>query len=314
MDVLDEVSGVQSVVVTTPDGKKRREIKRLPRTPQEQALYEQGEQLMGRAIQNIQDLYQYDPNSVISFAPIIDTFAEVNEERARGLAQIANLGNIQADIQAFREMRRSIDDDMFARQNRQMEENLAHRGWSRSTAGQEARAFAAYNENLYRKESENDALKYGEALAEQRLNRNTKAFALDETGRQARLGAAQNEYALRREQRDELERKRQTAIGENMNLLRVGSGITGQDLSKALGSKAPEIANQTFQMQSTDALNRYTAGVNAQNAAYDRARYAYDNRPPSFMDMALDVGGTVGGAILTAAPNTLAGRIGQRIY
>lgn len=314
MDVIDEITGVQSITVTGPDGKKRRKIERLPRTPQEQEIFALGEDLMKRSINNIKELYQYDPNSVISFEPLLRTFADLNEERVNALGQVANIGNIQQDIQAFRDMQSSLDDDMFMRQNRAMEENLGRKGLSDSYAGQEARAFAARNQDLTRRQSEFLANQYGEELASKRLDRNARAFALDEMGRAGKLQAAQTEFDLRKDQQAEIEKRRQTAIGENMNLLKVGSGITGQDLNKSLASQAPQLANDTFSRQNADSLARYTAGVNARNAAYDRELNAYNSRPPSFTDFALSAGGAIGGAMLTGAPNTLAGRLGTKIF
>lgn len=314
MDVIDEITGTQSITVIGPDGKKRRKIERLPRTPEEQERFAFGEELIKKSINNINDLYQYNPENVINFEPLLRTFADLNDERVNALGQVANIGNIREDIQAFRDMQTALDDDMFMRQNRAMEENLGRQGLSNSYAGQEARAFAARNENLYRKQSEFNANQYGEDLASKRLGRNAQAFALDETGRAGRLASAQAEFQLRKDQQAEIENKRQTAIGENMNLLKVGSGITGQDLSKALATQAPQIANDTFSRQNADSLQRYTAGVNAQNAAYDRQRHAYDNRPPSFMDLALQGGGAIGGAMLTGSPESLGGRLGSRIF
>lgn len=314
MDVIDEITGVQSITVIGPDGKKRRKIERLPRTPEEQQMFAMGEELMKKSINNLKDLYQYNPDSVIDFEPLLRTFSSLNDERVNALGQIANIGNIREDIQAFREMQTALDDDIFMRQNRAMEENLGRKGLSDSYAGQEARAFAERNQNLTRKQSEFNANLYGEDLAAKRLDRNAKAFALDETGRAGRLQAAQAEYGLRKDQQADIERKRQTAIGENMNLLKVGSGITGQDLTKAMASQAPQIANDTFSRQNADSLQRYTAGVNAQNAAYDRQRFAYDNRPPSFLDLALQGGGAIGGAMLTGSPESLGGRLGSKVF
>lgn len=314
MDFFDEISGVQSITVVGPNGKKQRRTQRMPRTPEEEQLFKLGEDLTKKSIDNLISLYQYNPENVINFEPLLRTFANLNDERAAALGQVANIGNIREDIQAFRDMQTSLDDDMFMRQNRAMEENLGRKGLSDSYAGQEARAFAGRNENLYRKQSEFNANLYGEELAKKRLDRNAEAFALDETGRAGRLTAAQAEFQLRKDQQAEIENKRQTAIGENMNLLKVGSGITGQDLNKALASNAPQLANQTFQMQNADSLQRYTAGVTAQNAAYDRQRHAYDNRPPSFMDLALQGGGAIGGAMLTGAPGSLGNRLGSKIF
>lgn len=314
MDFFDEISGVQSITVIGPNGKKQRRTQRMPRTPEEEQLFKTGEDLTKRSIDNLISLYQYNPENVISFEPLLRTFASLDDERANALAQVANIGNIQQDIQSFRDMQTALDDETFMRQNRAMEENLGRSGLSKSYAGQEARAFAERNQNLTRKQTEFNANLYGEDLAAKRLRRNAEAFGLDEMGRAGRLQSAQAEFQLRKDQEANIEGKRQTAIGENMNLLKVGSGITGQDLNKALSSQAPQLANQTFQMQNADSLNRYTAGVTAQNAAYDRQRQAYDNRPPGFLDFALQAGGAVGGAMLTGSPESLGGRLGAKLF
>jgi hypothetical protein len=314
MDFFDEISNVQMITVTGPDGKKRRVKKRLPGTPEEERRIQIAGQMVDNTIKNIIDLSQFDLESVVSFQPIIDIFSDINDERLADLEQVANLGNLRQDVQAFRDMQTARDDDMFMRQNRAMEENLGRKGLSNSYAGQEARAFAQRNENLYRQESDIRAQEYGENLANTRLQRNAQAYGLNETGRNARLAAANTEYQLRREQVEDIERKRQRAIQENMNMLNIGSGIIGNDLNKSLSSNVDQLANDTFRMQSTDSLNRYTADVNARNAAYDRQLAAYNARPPSFTDLAIRGLGNFGGAMLTASPNSMAGRIGKRIF
>ncbi|CAK9250434.1 unnamed protein product [Sphagnum jensenii] len=47
--------------------------------------------LMASALKNITQLYQYDPSSVVDFSPIIQTFANINEEQAQDLAKIRGL-------------------------------------------------------------------------------------------------------------------------------------------------------------------------------------------------------------------------------
>lgn len=314
MDVIDEISGTQSVVVKGPDGKKVRRIERLPRTDEEQARFELGERLIRDSIGAIKNLYQYNPNDVANFDNLIRTYAGINNERAAALAQVADIGNIQEDIQGFRDMQSALDDDMFMRQNRQMEENLARQGLSNSYAGQEARAFAERNQSLVRKQSEFNANLYGEEMVAKRLQRNAQAFALDETGRQGKLQAAQAEYQLGMDQQAERERKRQAAIAEQTNMLNIGSGLVGQDLAKAAGGQTPFIANQTFQMQNADNLNRYSAGVTAQNAAYQNQLNAYNSRPPSFLDMGLQAGGAIGGAMLNGRPGSLGHRLGSKLF
>lgn len=308
LDVIDENAGIQFITVTRPDGKKVRKIERLPRTPEQEALFKQGEQMFSSAVKNMIDLYQYNPDAVAPFKNLIDVFAQINDETAEAYSQIADLGNIKEEIQTFRTMKRAMDDEDFAAQRRGLEENLARKGWSNSTPGQEARALAARNEKFVRDRSEYEALQFGEDLASHRLNRNAQAFGLGEIGRNKRLQAAQTEYDLNRQHLDDVESRRQTAIAENLNLAKVGAGITGQDFDRAMASRAPEIADRTFQMQSADSLARYDAGVRAQFGAYDRARHAYDNRPPRFRDLALQAGGAFIGRGLSSGMGAM-GRV-----
>lgn len=314
MDFFDEVGGVKSITVTGPDGKKRRVKQRLPRTPEEQRRYEVGEQMIAQSMQNIQELYQYNPGNVVDFAPLIQTFANIDEERMADLAGIANIGNIAESVQRFRDMHTSLNEERFRIENRELEESLARKGLSDSSAGREARAFAARDQGFLRQQADLMAENYGEDLASKRLARNSQTYALNETGREGRLRSAQGEYQLRRDQLSDIEARRQAAIAENTNNLNIGSGLVGQDLNKALGSQVDQLALGTFQAQNADSLNRYTAGVNAQNAAYDRQLGAYNSRPPSFGEMASRGLGALGGAVLTGSKDSLGGRIGARIF
>jgi len=92
----------------------------------------------------------------------------------------------------------------------------------------------------------------------------------------------------------------------------VGSAITGADLNKALSNDNANISLNTFNAQAGDSMNRYNADVNRQKANYDMAMNEYKSQPPSFGEMAMGVAGTVGGAMLTAHPGSMAGRLGKK--
>lgn len=314
MDVIDEISGVQAIVATDANGKKRRLIQRLPRTPEEEERYQLGTKLFKDAIGNITSLYQYDPSSVVSFAPLVETMANLNRETMQALGQVADIGNINEEVQKFRQMQNTLMEEDFARVRRETDSNLIKRGISDSTSANEFRAALAKNEVMARQEGDIKANMYGEDLASRRLNRNAKAFALQQMGRDAQFDAAKTEYGLRREQLSDLERKRLQAIEENKGILGVGSSLLGQDMSKALQSNAANLANQTFAMQSADSLNRYNADVNRTMANYRMATDEYNSRGPSFGDWAMNTAGMVGGAMLTSHPSSLAGRWGSKLF
>lgn len=296
MDVIDEITGTQSVIVTGADGKKRRVNSRLPRTPEEEQRFKMAEQLIASSIQNIKQLYQYNPQSVVDFAPIVETFANINRERLQSLSQIANIGNIEQDVADFKKMQSTLIDEQFQNKNRSNEERLAHSGRGSGTYAAESRAALARNEALARQQGDIQGSIYGEELSSKRLARNKEAFNLQEMGRQGQLQSAQGQYDLAKQHEADMERRRLMAIEENKGLLNIGSAITGQDLNKALSNNNVQTSLGTFNAQSADSLNRYNADINRQQANYKMAMDEYNSRPPSMMEGLLRTGAQVGGA------------------
>lgn len=299
MDVIDEVRGVQAIVARGPDGKMRRVIQKLPETPQEEARNKAAQELMSRASKNLLELREFDPYAVVDFAPVIETFANLNQEQADDLSQWADFGNIQEDVNKFKEMNTSLMEDRFRRQRGQLETDLARKGRSGGSYGQEQRARNNYYENLVRQQNEVNATQYGEDLANQRLNRNMAAYGVRQQGRENRLNAAEMEYNLKQQQLQDLENRRRYAIDENMQQFGLGAQISGQDLAKAMASNAPELANQTFAMQSADSLNRYNADINRQNINYANRLARYNVRPPTFGEFLGNVAGQQLGTSIT---------------
>jgi hypothetical protein len=291
LDFIDEVTGQQTITVVGADGKKRRIIQRLPRTSEEEQRFRAGEQLVASSLNNIQQLYKYDPETAVDYAPLIQTFANLNRDRMHNLAQVADIGNIEEDINNFKLMQNTLMDQQFAIQNRTTEDRLAHAGRGSGTFAEEGRAALARNQDLTRMQGNVNAAMYGEDLAAKRLNRNKQAFGLNEMGRQAQLEEAQTRYGLAKEHEADMERRRIMAIEENKGLLGIGSNMIGQDLNKALGGQTAALANQTFQMQANDSLGRYNADVNRQMANHKMAMEAYNAEPTSFGEFAATLAG-----------------------
>lgn len=290
LDFIDEISGTQTITVVGPDGKKRRVTQKLPRTPEEEQRFRAGEELVRTSVENLKQLYQYDPASMVSYAPFIETFANLNGERQEALGQIANIGNIAQDVDNFRQMQRTMMDEEFATNRRVTEENLAHSGRSGGSFANDLRARLAKQEGLARQQGEVNALNYGEDLSSRRLDRNARAYALQETGRQARFDEAQLGYGLAKGHEADMEKRRQNALAENQGLLGIGQGIIGADLNKAQGGQTGQQALGMFQAQANDSLGRYNAGVNAQMANYKMAMEEYKAQPPTFAENLARVG------------------------
>lgn len=312
MDFFDEITGTQSIVVTGADGKKRRIQSRMPRTPEEEAKIKGAEELVASSVKNITQLYKYDPQSMIDFAPLIETFSNLNRERMEALGKVANIGNIEQDISNFKVMQRELIDEEYRIANRSNEENLAHSGRGSGTYAAESRAFMDKNkaESLRRADIEGSI--YGEDLAAKRLNRNTQAYGLEELGRQARTQEAEAKYALAKEHEADMEKRRRYAIEENKNLMTIGQGILGADLTKALSNNNTPMALAQFNAEAGDSMNRYNADVNRQKSNYDMAMSDYRAKPPSFGDIAGNVAANVAGKMFTSADNTMAGRLGKK--
>lgn len=312
MDFIDEVSGTQTVTVIGANGKKQRVTQQLPRTPEEEALFKSGQQLTASALQNLQTLYQYDPQSMIDFAPLINTFANISNERMQALGQVANIGNIAQDVDNFKQMQSTLIDEEYRIKNRSNEEALAHRGRGAGTYAAESRAAMARNEVMARQQGDINASVYGEDLAAKRLNRNKEAFKLQEIGRQGQLQSAEGQYGLMKQHEADMERRRQGAIEENKGLLNIGGAITGNDLSRKMGGQTAQLAAQDFQLRSADSMNRYNADVNRQKANYEMSMQAYKNKPPTFGELATNAAFSGLGTMMTAHPASAAGRLASK--
>lgn len=261
-DVIDEISGTEAITVKGADGKKRRVVRRLPRTKEEEALFQKGQGMMKTALQNITNLYQYDPASAIDFQPIIDTFANINSERMNNLSQIADFGNIKNDIDDFKAMQSSLLKEQFLTENNRLNERLAHNGLEDSTVGREERNLLSRNQNLTSQQADLNAMNFGEGLADSRLNRNANLYNMNEMGRQSRLQAAQLDYELAQKRQADLEQMRQSAIGENQSQFQLAGNLVGSDLDRSMRTRANADAMNQMQLVNQAQMGNYNADVN----------------------------------------------------
>lgn len=311
MDVIDEISGTQAVTVTGPDGKKRRVIQRLPRTPEEEQLFRQGEALMASALQNLKTLYNHDPSQVVDFSPVIQTFANINQERIEDLAQIADLGNIEADVADFKAIQKNLLGEELKQARLAQEQGLVERGHYNSSAGDSFRAQLSREEALARQQVDLNARLYGEQLADQKLRRNLMAHDLREQGRQGKLQEAEREYTLRQQQKQDLKNKQKEAIQNQAALFQMGAGLKGEDTSRAIATRVPELSLQQWSQTNQDQMNRYNADINRINTGYQQQVAHHQMQPPSFLETVGSLASGLGGAMLTAPTNSLLGRWAQ---
>lgn len=307
MDVIDEISGVQTITVTAPDGRKRRMTQRLPLTPQEQQTIDQAKNLISKAVSNIEALYKYDPSSVVSYQPFIQAFSQINQERAADLAQIGDFKDIADKVEQFRNINNQISLQEFDNKERALEENLARRGLQRSTQASEQRALMAKERGLLAQQLDINANNYGEDLANRQLQRESSVYGIREQGRQGRLQEAETGYALERQRLADLEAARQNAIGENMNFLNVGNSVVGQDAERArLALAGNQGALAAFNSQAANQNQRFANETNRIQTQHEMDMNRFRETPASFGRQLTDVG-------LSLAGNAAGQYIGSQI-
>ena len=294
MDVIDHITGTQTITVLGADGKKKRVIERLPRTPEEQQLYDQAGDLMTRAVTEMQRLNEYDPSALIDFAPFVQVMNDLNTERRHDMEELAHVPDFNRTVQNFKDMNKRILEEEFTRQQNEGQEYLNRRGYGDSTAAIEMRNTLGKNRAQALEESHVRGDLYGEQLKAADLANRQTTYNLREQGRTGQLQRAHLEHQLKLDQKTQLDAARQQALQNQSGLFNVGAGIRGEETNKALASRAPELANTIFQQSNMDSLNRHATQINQINAQYQN-QLAHDQAtPPSFGDTLLNLGGKAG--------------------
>ena len=307
MDVIDHVTNTQTITVVGADGKKKRVIERLPRTPEEQALYDQAGELMTRAITEIQRLNAYDPGALVDFAPFVQVMNDLGQERRQDMEELTRLPDFNQTVQDFKDMNRRVLEEEFTRQANEGREYLNRRGYGDSTAAIEMRNTLGKNKAQALEESQVRGDMYGEQLKAADLGNRQAAYALREQGRKDQLERAHLEHQLKLDQKAQLDAARQQALQNQMGLFNVGAGIRGEDANRAMATRAPDLANTIFQQSNADRLNRYQAEISRINAQYQSQMASFQSTPPSFGDTLLNLGGRLGMGYATGGPSGFGG-------
>lgn len=297
LDVIDEVNGVQSIVVTDAvTGKKRRLIQKLPRSAEDQALFDQAGTLMTRAIQEAQRLYDYNPNQIVDYAPFVQAINQIQSERQADLTALAQLPNFAEEMTRFKEMQQTVLDDAYARQQNAQQEALNRMGYGQgSTASQEFNALLSSEKAKADQRLGVEAEQYGRDLRRQDLADRTSLYNLREAGRQGEMTGLQANYALQKDRQRDLENQRDRALAHNRDLLNIGSAIRGADTAQRAASLAPQLQFAEWQARNSMALQRHQAETQRVLGQYQLER----SRPPSFGDALLNFGGRLAGSYAT---------------
>ena len=296
LDVIDHVTGTQAITVVGADGKKKRVIERLPRTPEEQRLYDEAGDLMNKAIVEIKRLSDYDPAAVVDFAPFVDVMNTLNAERQADMAELSRLPDFNQYVSDFKSMGNTILQEEFKKQENETYEYLSRRGYGDSTAAIEMRNALGYQKAKALEEHNVNATMYGEQLKTADLANRMNTYGFREQGRMGQLQNAQAEHNLKLGQYDQSNAMRQQALQNQSGLFNIGSSIRGEDANKAMATRAPELANTIFQQSNMDSLNRHNAQIGQINSQYQNQLASYNSQRPSFGDTMLQLGGMGVGA------------------
>ena len=311
MDVIDHITGTEAVTMTGADGKKRRVIQRLPRSPEEEALYRDAGDLMQRSLAQIVELNKYDPKATVDFSGLITILGDLDAQRKEDIAELSNVPDFNAYVDDLKKNNRAILEEEFTRQENQNKGQLDRMGYGDSTAMAETRAALGKNRAQSLVQSDLDASMQGQQLAAQDISNRSNIYNFREQQRAGLLQKAQTEHQLTLSQKDQLDNARQQALQNQFGLFQTGAKIRGDDAAKAMATQAPQLANQIFQQSNADSLNRYNAGVNAQMANYQNQLNAYNSRGPSFGDSMMKLGmsglGAFGGSYMGAKGLSAAG-------
>jgi hypothetical protein len=296
LDVIDEVTGTQAITVVGADGKKKRVVSRLPRSEAEQKLYDEAGELMNKAIVEIKRLSDYDPAAVVDFAPFVDVMNSLNSERQADIAELSKLPDFNQYVQDFKAMGNTIIQDEFKKAENENKAYLANRGYADSSAAIGMRNSLVAEKAKALQQQDVSGNLYGEQLKAADLANRMNAYGFREQGRFGQLQSAEAEHKLKLDQYNQANTMRQQALQNQYGLFSTGAKLQGDDASKAMATRAPELANTIFQQSNMDSLNRHNAQVNQINSQYQNQLASYNSQRPSFGDTMLQLGGMGVGA------------------
>lgn len=298
MDVIDEITGTQSVVNTLPNGSRVRKNQALPRSKEEEARYVQAGQIMDQAIGAMRQLYQTAPAKAVDHAPFVQVLNNLNDERVRDLQELSQIPDFSRYVDDFKAMQNTLMEESFSRESRMLEDKLAQTGHSASDVGRAERNALLTGQRKSTQEAGIRSIDFATQLRNQDLLQRGQEYNLREQGRQGQLSALAQDYAWQQQHAQDLNQIQDRASAGQQNLLNVGSQIQANDLNKRMASQAPQLALSEFQARNNNALNYYNAEANTIKSNYEMKLAEHQAQPPSFGDSLLSLGTSLGSAYL----------------
>lgn len=299
VDFFNYLAGVKYITSTDSKGKKRAEVVRLPRSPEEQAFFSELESGLRQSIGNIKAMIQRNPQAVVHYMPFINTLGRLNQETVNDLQQIAGLEGVENDVRHFRDISTQYLNERFDAQSRALEDSLAHRGLSNSAQGDKERRELAQRMDKAVIDNDWNALQYGEDLAGKKFGNRMAGFNARQIGRQAQAGAAEIEYNAGRQYYADNEAERAARIREQEGLADKQNALIVQDYNKAMGGNVEQNALGRYSAENQVQVQHYNADVDRIYKNYNMQLGEYNaNNQPGFLHQALNIGGIMGAAYL----------------
>lgn len=320
-DFIDNVGRTKFVsTIDAATGKKVLVKDELPRRPEDQRLFDAAHTIVNNAIGEFQRLYNYDPNSVVSHAPFINTLNQINQERGDEMQRLMNIPDFTRYVDNFTQMGEDLLDREFSQSTRQLEADLGRLGYDRSTYGDELRADLVERRALAKAKLKGiEAPRYASELRREYLSQAGQEYGMNEMPRAARAETAALDYQGQLQRQSDLNQQQQQALAHQQALLGTGANILLNDQNVRMQSadSAAQLALGEVAQANSAQYAHYNAGVNAQTQQYRMDMDRYNNRPVGWgqqlFNSALGAAGQFGSGMAFGQPNTVAGGWGQRV-
>jgi len=319
-DFYNYLAGVKYVKGKDANGNEIDQVIRLPRSKEDQAFFSEMEEGVRENIRNIKTIAQKNPAQLPQYMRFINGLAQLDQETVRDLNAVAGLEGIENDVRYFRDISTQYLNERFDVQSRALEDSLAQRGLSRSSQGDRERRELTRRIDKAMIDNDWNALQYSENLASQKFGNRMTGFNARQIGRQAQAGTLQTEYGAERQYYADSEAERAARIREQADIANTQNSLITQDYQKAMGGNVEQHALNRYSADNQIQMQHYSADANRKNMNYQNqmAQYNANAQRPTLGGTLLSLGGTIGGAMLTAPSGgimgtSLAGTLGNKI-
>lgn len=272
--LIDEFAGLQFVETTGPDGRKTRRLMQIPRSPEELAVLEPAREVVRNALMNVAALAQEDNRAAQYFAPFIETWASINDERAQSMARIFNLPDIENTVMSLRNINKRNIEDQYLTTKAEFLAQMRERGLSGSSFEREQlnRMDTSFAES--KNKNEIFAAEWGQNFMANTIRNAQAQYGLEDQVLGERLRKSAAEYEGNVQNHNNFIQQR---LQTHMAGMQMGDQQLARDAAIKQGAQLPNLVNQQVGGDNANVFNRFNAGSAAQ-AADNQAARMYDEQ------------------------------------